>query len=297
MDTTQIPAGTIVVGIDGSASAGRALGWAIDQAIAENRPLSLVHAVSPTGAVWLDQAGIDHRVGLEAMQSAAGQLLELAHGEVLRRGPDLEVHDLLRVADPRDAFLELSRTAAMVVLGSRGRGPVRSLLLGSVGVALARHSECPVVIHRPGNPGLVRHGILVGADGTEHSLQTLEFAYRQASLRGLPLTVLHAFRDVQAAAGVSHLVDTRSVDLEEQRLLLAESVSGLAEKYPDVRVTTELARGLPDQCLTTMGERMNMVVVGAHHGGVASEIAFGSVAASVVEHATCPVAVVPLTQR
>jgi nucleotide-binding universal stress UspA family protein len=37
-----------------------------------------------------------------------------------------------------------------------------------------------------------------------------------------------------------------------------------------------------------------MVVVGAHHGGAASEVVFGSVAASVVEHATCAVAVVPV---
>ena len=297
METTQIPAGTIVVGVDGSVSSGRALGWAIDQAIVENRPLTLLHSVSPTGAVWLDQAGIDHRVGLEGVETAARQLLDLARGEVLRRGPDLEVHDLLGVADPRDVLLEVSRTAAMVVLGSRGRGPVRSLLLGSVGVAVARHAHCPVVIHRPGNPGLVRNGVVVGADGTERSLPTLEFAYRQASLRGLPLTVLHAYWDAQAAAGVSQPGDSRAADVEEQRLLVAESVSGLAEKYPDVPVTTELARGLPDQCLTSMGERMNLVVVGAHHGGVASEIAFGSVAASVVEHATCPVAVVPITHR
>ena len=297
MDTTHIPAGTIVVGVDGSASAGRALGWAVDQAIAENRPLTLVHSVSPTGAAWLDQAGIDHRIGLEAVETAARQLLNQARDEVRRRGPDLEVHDLLRVADPRDVLVALSATAAMVVLGSRGRGPVRSLLLGSVGVAVARHAQCPVVIHRPGNRGLVRHGILVGVDGTERSLPTLEYAYRQASLRGLPLTVLHAFWDGEAAVGAASLVEVRSAELEDQRLLLAESVSGLAEKYPDVRVTTELARGLVDQCLTMMGERMNMVVVGAHHGGVASEIAFGSVAASVVEHATCPVTVVPIARR
>jgi nucleotide-binding universal stress UspA family protein len=40
-----------------------------------------------------------------------------------------------------------------------------------------------------------------------------------------------------------------------------------------------------------------MVVVGSHHGGAASEVLFGSVAASVVEHATCPVAVIPTGER
>lgn len=294
MNTTSIPAGSIVVGVDGSASGERALDWAVDQAVAERRPLTLVHAVSPAGSVWMDQAGMDHRIGLEAMESAARRLLDRARAEVTTRAPGLEVCDVLRVADPRDLLLGFSSEAAMVVVGSRGRGPVRSLLLGSVGLALTRHANCPVVIHRPGNPGLVRNGIVVGADGSPGSLVTLEFAYRQASLRGLPLTVFHCFWDVLRTAGSAELVAAASADLEEEKLLVAESIAGMGEKYPDVRVRTEVARGLADQALTAAGERMDMIVVGAHHGGVVAEIAFGSVASSVVEHATSPVAVVPL---
>ena len=85
----------------------------------------------------------------------------------------------------------------MLVLGSRGRGQLRSLLLGSVGVALVRHARCPVVVHRPGHAGTVRDGIVVGADATEESLPVLEFAYREASLRKLPLTVLYSYWDIQ----------------------------------------------------------------------------------------------------
>ncbi len=292
-----VPAGSIVVGIDGSASAERALVWAVDQAVAEKRPLTLVHAVSPAGSVWMDQAGMDHRIGLEAMRSDARQLLDRARSDVAAKVPDLEVHDLMRVADPRDALLQQSSEAAMLVVGSRGRGPVRSLLLGSVGLALSRHAGCPVVIHRPGNPGLVRNGIVVGADGAPGSRATLEFAYRQASLRGLPLTVFHCFQDVLRTVGTPEVVVAATATREEDKLLVAESVAGLGEKYPDVRVRTELARGPADQALTAVGERMDMIVVGAHHGGVVAEIAFGSVASSVVEHASCPVAVVPVPAR
>ena len=176
---------------------------------------------------------------------------------------------------------------------------MRSLLLGSVGVALTRHASCPVVVVRPGNPGLVRHGVLVDVDGSERSRGALEFAFRHASLRGLPLTVLHTFVDsiVDGAAAdvpVPLMADVRVDDLEQERLLLAESMSGMQEKYPDVRVRTELARGLPAGCLLEKATRMNLVVVGSHVGGPASEVLFGSVAVNVVEHASCPVAVVPV---
>jgi nucleotide-binding universal stress UspA family protein len=297
MQVNGLPAGTIAVGVDGSASSEQALGFAIDQAVAERRPLTLLHAVGTTGAVWLDQEGHDNRFGVEDVQTDSQRLLTAAHEEVARKAPGLEVHDLLRIADPRDVLLAVAREASMVVVGSRGRGPVRTLLLGSVSVAVTRQATYPIVVVRPGNPGVVRRGVLVGADGTERSQSVLDFAFRQASMRHLPVTVLHAFWDVQATIAAAHLVDGQGEDLEEQRLLLAECVSGLREKYPDVPVRTELARGLPDECLVRMGDRMNMLVVGSHHGGAAAEVLFGSVAASVVEHASCPVAVIPTGDR
>lgn len=279
-----IPAGTVVVGVDGSTSAHSALCWAIDQAAAEKRPLTLVCA----------ESSLDSR--------DAQAILDEARAEVSRRGAGLDVHQLLIVADPREALLQFSRQAALVVVGSRGRGPVRSLLLGSVGVAVSRHASCPVVVVRPGNPGRVRHGVLVGIDGSETSRGVLEFAFRHASLHGLPLTVMHTFVDsivYDATAGVAvpFLAAVRLSDLEEERLLLAESMSGMQEKYPDVRVHAELARGLPGDRLLQEATRMNLVVVGHHVGAGAADVLRFSVAMTVVEHATCPVAVVPVGER
>jgi nucleotide-binding universal stress UspA family protein len=60
------------------------------------------------------------------------------------------------------------------VLGSRGRGPLLSHLPGSVGVHVVRHATCPGVVHRPGHPGQVRHGVVVAVDATEE--EALEHA-------------------------------------------------------------------------------------------------------------------------
>ena len=63
--------------------------------------------------------------------------------------------------------------------------------------------------------------------------------------------------------------------------------------FPEVKVQAAVARGLPQEVLVTLGERMNLLVVGAHQAGRVSRMLFGSVSVAVVEHAACPVAVVP----
>jgi nucleotide-binding universal stress UspA family protein len=287
-------AGTIVVGLDGSEQSQQALVWAVEQAGVERRALTLVHTVNAITPAYTDVAITFPEEAREALRTEGLRLLAEARSEVTRRDPDLVVHEIFRLDDPREVLLALSRDAHLVVVGSRGRGKLRSLLLGSVGVALARHAECPVVIHRPGTGGLVRHGVLVGADSSPESLAVLEFAYRQASLRDLPLTVLHCYQDLAVAAYGSFVTPAQEIDVEAERRGLAESMAGFAEKYPDVIVETEVAIGAAQEALARLGERMDLVVVGSHQAGRVSRMLFGMVSISVVEHASCPVAVVPL---
>ena len=281
MSTTRptVPAGTIVVGIDGSGSADQALAWAVEQAVLERRPLTVAHA-------------LETRINQPSDRSVAERLLDNAVAEVARRAPDLEVHRVMAAHDPRSLLITLSEGAETVVVGSHGRGPLRSLLLGSVGVALARHSHCPVLIHRPTDPGVVRRGGLVGVDGASDSHDVIEHAFRLASQRELPLTLVHCFYDIVVASPAGHLVTEPHEDVEEHRRLLAEVMAGLREKYPDVHVTTQVARGMPEAALVELADRRHLVVVGAHHGGLASAVVFRSVSAAVVEHASCPVMVV-----
>ncbi|GAB3772405.1 nucleotide-binding universal stress UspA family protein [Nocardioides ginsengisegetis] len=288
--------GTIVVGVDGSPSASRALTWAIEQARRENRGITLVHGFSPTSLSWMSAPGLDRRVLVDALREDADAIVHDAARQVAEAAPDIAVDRVVRVSDPREVLLELSQDAALVVVGSRGRGTMASLMLGSVGVAVTRHAKCPVVVMRPTHEGTVRHGVLVGVDGTERSTAPLDFAYAMASARGLPLTVVHCVWDQLAAPVTAYLLDDepRDDDLAPQHLAVAESTAGLAEKYPDVHVTIRIARGFADEILARWSDRMDIVVVGAHHGSNLAEATGGSVAAGVVEHAHSPVAVVPL---
>jgi len=158
-----------------------------------------------------------------------------------------------------------------------------------------RHAHCPVVVHRPSNAGTVRNGIVVGVEASDESRTVLEFAYREASLRDLPLTVLHCYWDVQAGTAAAGIIYETQRDVEQERVDLGEAIAGMSEKYPDVNVTTRMARGLPHEVLAQLGERMNLIVVGAHQANRVSQMVFGSVSVALVERATCPVAVVPVS--
>jgi nucleotide-binding universal stress UspA family protein len=263
----------------------------VDQALLEHRGLTLVHVISPSDAALLAPDDDSHATA--GLPEATREVVARAHADVARKAPDLDVTDLVRVGDPREVLIDASRDAAMVVLGSRGRGRLRSLLLGSVSAAVSQHAACPVIVHRPGNPGIVRNGVLVGVDQSERSLPVLAFAFRIAAQRDLPLTILNCYSEVLVPAGPVVTV-LPPADVEDQRRGLAEVVAGFAEHYPEVRTQIEVSRGVPAVDLAHRAEKMNLLVVGAHHGGVAGVVLFGSVSTGALEHATCPVAVVPV---
>ena len=82
--------GRIVVGIDGSGHAGRALRWAVDQALLEHRGLTLVHVVSPSDAALLAPDSGD-RPGADDLPQATREVVARAHEDVARKAPDLDV--------------------------------------------------------------------------------------------------------------------------------------------------------------------------------------------------------------
>ena len=172
--------------------------------------------------------------------------------------------------------------------GSRAATHDTDLLVD--GWSLRRDPACPVVVVRPVEGSVARSGVLVGVDVAGTSTRALAFAYRQASVRGLPLRVVHCIFDVRAPSGD---VGPAEAGYDAEWRLLAETVSGMAEQYPDVDATTVLTRGLVDRTLVRLGEQAELVVVGTHRRGPVAGIVRGRTAAIVTEQSTSIVAVVP----
>lgn len=297
METSRPPAGCIVVGIDGAAPTDRALDWAGDQAMLERRHLLLVHGTGTpmaAGTPWMGIGGPDPLELFEDLQAAGRGLLARATTRVVTRHPELVVHQAVRGTDPSRALLDVSHDAALLVVGSRGRGHVLSVVLGSVSEEVAGRSACPVVVIRPHHGVETSQGVLVGSDGTPESLPVLRFAYRQARLRRLPLTVMQSVWDVVAASAPAHVVPAED-DVEVRgRTSLGESLAGLTAEFPDVSTTLTVGHGAPSECLLSLADAMDLVVVGHHERGLLGRLTHGSVAVAVLEHASVPVAIVPV---
>ena len=138
----SIPAGTeIVVGADGSDHSERAVAWAAEEALARHRPLTVVHVEQTIGSQergWLAQAGIPAGQVSEELRRNTADILHRARTLATTVAAPIETDAVRYVGDARAVLLDLAERADMIVLGSRGRGPVSSLVLGSVSVAVSR---------------------------------------------------------------------------------------------------------------------------------------------------------------
>lgn len=132
---------SIVVGLDGSECSGQALRWAIDEARMTGRELSIVHVWDWFSDVQLLPMGSGPTLDAHRMGRA---LLDRAAAEAKRQ--DVAVRTHLRRGSPSEELTNLAAKAAMLVVGSHGRRPLSSALLGSVSKGCVRHASCPVVV-------------------------------------------------------------------------------------------------------------------------------------------------------
>jgi len=285
----------VVVGVDGSESALRAVRWAAREAERRGTALRLVHVchVAPVRhprqvtpppeyqAVLFEQG----RHWLTEASAAARDVV-----------PDLVVTvDLLGGLSAATLVVE-SRTAQLMVLGSRGLGGFTTLLVGSVAVALAAHGHCPLVVVRESTvdePAAVDGPVVVGVDGSELSDAAVTFAFEAAAARGVPVVAVHTWLDVTMAGAWTTLpgtVDWDWLQAEEEKRL-AERIALWQEKFPQVEVRPVVVRDRPWRALLEHAAGAQLVVVGSRGRGAFAGVGLGSVSQALLHHAGCPVAV------
>ncbi|MFD5972965.1 universal stress protein [Streptomyces bacillaris] len=291
----------VVVGVDGSASSLDAVDLAAREARLRGCGLRVVHAfVWPTMHALPGPSRLGPPGG--GLRDMVGRMVAEAVERARSAEPEVAVSNTVVTGEPLTVLEAQSRKAAMVVVGSRGRGGFMGLLLGSTAVHLASHGHCPILVvrqqPRPARP------VVLGVDGSQAGEAAVEFAFAEAALRGAPLTALHTWTLWNASLPALQdetmpYTDPPGELRDAEERLVAEALAGHGERYPGVRVEHRVVRGSARETLIEASRDAGLLVVGARGRGGFTGLLLGSVSQALLHHAHCPVAVVkgPDAQR
>ncbi|MEV7234195.1 universal stress protein [Streptomyces sp. NPDC051020] len=286
MTTTELP---VIAAVDGSSPSYEALDWAAREAVRRGLPLTIVHVRIPT-----------RRTVQEAQQRQAEELLTESVRRVSLIAPDLHPATLSPLDFPVSALTSLGQNASLLVLGSRGLGGFRSLLIGSNSLATASMATCPVVVIHSGrgdddavDAAETFPDIVAGVAADESSEAVLDFAFEAAAARpGARLRIVHGWTMFSSMLSGGPVFDRDAAAGAAERTL-GELTAGRGEKYPQVELVLEPIHGSASRTLVTASATAALTVIGRRKGG--EELGFGlsPVAQTTLTHALGPVAVVP----
>ncbi|UYP19648.1 universal stress protein [Rhodococcus sp. Z13] len=282
----------VVAGVDGSDTAVAAARWAGDLASRLGAPLHLVHSLPPEGIFYSEAAVLIQSQMVQQLEEDGKKLLADATEKVRADHPDLEINSFIGPGPAAKSLLEAAEDARLVVLGATGAGALENFLLGSTVLRVANHAPCPVAVWRGdvNAPLPSDRPIVVGVDGSELSAAAVGHAFKLASTLDVPLRAVHSWVG-DAALGVgatAALVDWDAVATSESAVL-AETLAGLGDQYPEVKVERIIDRGPAAKVLLSHLDDAQLVVVGSHGRGQFRAALLGSTSQNLLHKAPCPV--------
>ena len=292
----------ILLATDGSPEAERALGTAVVLMDRLDVELHLVCVEPmpdplswPEARIMSPELREDIR---ERAEEAAQKTLEVQVEKLEEMGVEVAaVHVAAGRPDAEIVRFAEEIGAGLVVLGSRGLGPVRRAVMGSVSLSVVRHSHGSVLVVR-GEGGELPGPILVAVDGSEHARAAAEVAAEISASTGSGLHVVfvmpapdHLYGHHVYSGEMKESVRGQAED--DVKAFLDEQVGWLQELGGKVE-DTHMAVGRPDAQIVNLAEEVGagLTVVGSRGLGGIRRSLLGSVSDSVVRHAHGPVLVV-----
>jgi nucleotide-binding universal stress UspA family protein len=292
----------ILLALDGSPSADRAralvasLPWPVGSTVRVVAALDIAPAL--WGGPWIPAIPADADTLEDEAVAELGRVLLESRPGLEAAGLAVET-ELLR-GRPSSAIVDDARRWApdLIVLGSRGHGPVETALLGSVSAAVVDHASCPVLVARGDHVAR----IVLAEDGSPAGMAARDVVAGWAALAAIPVLVVGVV-DVAAPwrSGIAPTMFAAALDVYSEMLanartthreIVASTAAGL--RTPARSVEGELREGDPaDQLRRAASDATgDLLVVGSRgHVGI-SRLVMGSVAHAVLTHAHCSVLVV-----
>ena len=280
----------VVVGFDGSATARSAVHYGAREALRRGCGLRVVHAfgwpvIGPPFHASYDQHDQGPRAAMLDLLAQTAQEIRADHHS-------MSVTTRLIDGSPGGVLVDVSRDAQLLVVGHRGLGGFAGLLAGSVAAQVSAHARCPIVVVRGDSPP-DGAPVLLGTDGSRGANRAAEVAFAQAHLRDVELILAHH----QPARRSS--VDAISTGDPGFWVTVGDPAAGglgVGARHPDVKYRTEVVPGdSVATALITFARRTSagLLVVGSRGLGGFRGLVIGSTSRNLIEHAPCPVMVVP----
>ena len=283
----------IVVAVDGSDQARHALAWAVAAAVREGRQLkvvTVVEAVSDYSGMVLTQDLIDDIYGY------AKDLINEGLTTATELAPGIDVTGEVLTGKPALRLREASSRAHLLVVGSRGRGGVKGLLLGSVSADASAHADCPVVVVPGAFP--TTGPVVVGVDGWPAAREAATHAFAAAQELGTSVVAVTTYGSFSGKHffGTEDRHGDSEATLRRFREEAAETPSvqlaGLREGYPGVAVDSDIATVRPAERIVDRADDAQLIVIGSRGRGGFRGLLLGSNSRAVLQVAPCPVMVV-----
>ncbi|MFI8848618.1 universal stress protein [Streptomyces sp. NPDC053499] len=285
-------AGRVVVGVDGSPHSLRALDRAADEAHRRGAELEVVCG----GLSARRSAYPETEADRERMRQATREVAVGAADRARERVPGLTITAIGLSEPAADALVHRSRTAELTVVGTRGHGGFRGLMVGSVSLRLAAHAAGPLMVVRGDSPepGAPPGETVVGLKW-EGATEPVEFGFEVARRTGAPLWVVHSWI-YPMLPGVALRLSPREPSTETKRAeqFLEDTLRPFRERFPDVQLGAEQHQGQAAEHLIKLSEGADMLVLGVRRQHRRLGLQLGPVVHQVLHHAKCSVVLVPV---
>jgi nucleotide-binding universal stress UspA family protein len=285
----------IMAGTDGSDQSLRAVEWAAREAALRGAMLRIVSVPTlPPRMSWQSAPHATPDTVADMILNSHEQALASAAARAAKVEPGLTVDTALLSGRPGEALSKAADDAAMLVVGSRGAGGFAALVLGSVSRYVAITADVPVVVARDeGVP--VHHEVVVGIEDLDQP-NAIGFAFEEARLRKARLRAVHAWAwflpEMRLTGTERPGADAREVTAEAAGWL-TDLLSFWRERYQEVEVIEDALHAQPGRALAGASARADLVILGRSDPQDSGRPRTGAVIHAVLNHAHCPVAIVP----
>jgi nucleotide-binding universal stress UspA family protein len=287
--------GAVVVGVVDTAAQRLVVRQAAEEAARRGAVLRILHAVE-----WPAPPGPAESAGRGTTVEKAERLIASFAEAVTQQFPQLEVVPDVVSGPPARALIDRSSSGALIVVGHRGTGGFPRLPLGSVSLQVATHSECPVLVVRPGEREEPRENrVVVGVDVDDLPSGLMEFALEAAKARSAALEVVYVATRPEllgtGPTGPSRMDDEAVAG--SAREALENVLASYRPHHPGLDLKGRVKRHQPARALVDVSRHASLLVIGSHGRTGLKRLLLGSVSGKVLHTARCPVAVVPAARQ